>query len=127
MEIVKYGSCVIINLSFAICFGVGFSAISYLYAIPFGGVGFNVITFCINFCNPFWSTFLSNKLLGLRVLHTFSCPIHQLFLYFLTLSLEWISFIHTFKRKLKNRMGLLQVNTKNLCTFFIFGEWVGKE
>jgi hypothetical protein len=49
------------------------------------------------------------------------------FLYFLTLSLQWISFIHTFKRELKNHMGLLQVNTKNLCTFlYLWGVGRGR-
>jgi hypothetical protein len=50
------------DYTFTIHFGVGFSAISYLVAIPFGGVGLNVINFCINFCNPFWSTFFMKQI-----------------------------------------------------------------
>jgi hypothetical protein len=59
--------------------------------------------------------------------HLFLCYPSAFFLYFLTLSLQWISFIHIFKRELKNHMGLLQVNTKNLCTFlYLWGVGRGR-
>jgi hypothetical protein len=39
-----------------------------------------------------------------------------------------MDFFHPYiQRKTKNDMGFLKVNTKNLCTFFNFGEWVGEE
>jgi len=39
-----------------------------------------------------------------------------------------MDFFHAYiQKKTKNHMSFFQVNTKNLCTFFIFGEWVGEE
>lgn len=65
------------------------------------------------------------QLHGVRVLHSYSCPIHQLFVLFdLFFAMD---FFHSYiQRKTKNHMSFqVEVNTKNLCTFFNFGEGSG--